>query len=144
RRSNTGRSPAFPPEPAPMSATLTPIERSVRKARRRLFGQLLVNRLAGGWSVGLLLGLGWVLAEPYVLDSAPPDLKWYVVGGLVALGTIAAVVWAKLSTPSASVVALEVDNRFALRERVTTALGLTTTEQATPAGQAVLADAAAK
>lgn len=127
-----------------MSATLTPIERSIRKARRRLFSQLLVNRLAVGWSVGLLLGLGWVLAEPFAFADAPVDFKWYVVGGLVALGTIAAIVWAKLSTPTASSTALELDTRFALRERVTTALGLTSSEQATPAGQAVLADAAAK
>lgn len=127
-----------------MPATLTPIERSVRKARRRLFGQLLVNRLAVCWSAALLLGLVCVLAEPFVTEPIPADLKWYVVGGLVALGTVAAVVWAKLSTPAAPSVALELDTRFALRERVTTALGLTPTQLATPAGQAVIADAAEK
>jgi len=127
-----------------MSAAFTPIERSVRKARRRLFLQLLVNRLAVCWSVALLLGLAWVVAQPMLVPSPPEWLWWAVVGGLVGLATILAVVWAKLATPSPRAAALEVDTRFGLRERVTTALGLSPQEQATPAGQAVLADAAAK
>jgi uncharacterized coiled-coil DUF342 family protein len=127
-----------------MSAVLTPIERSVRKARRRLFLQLLINRLAVCWTVALLLGLAWVVAQPMVVPS-PPDWLWQaVVGGLVGVATVLGVVWAKLATPSPRSAALEVDTRFGLRERVTTALGLSPQEQATPAGQAVLADAAAK
>lgn len=127
-----------------MLPTRTPIERLVRKARRRLFGQLLVNRLAVCWSVALLLGLAGVLAEPFAPVPPPPGLKWYVVGGLVAVATVAAVGWALLSVPAAASVALELDTRFALRERVTTALELSPTELATPAGRAVIADAAAK
>ena len=127
-----------------MSAVLTPIERSVRKARRRLFGQMLVNRLAVCWSVALFLGAVWVACEPLLVQSAPANLKWFVVGGLVAAGTLAAVVWARLATPSRASTALEVDNRFGLRERVTTVLGLGPAELASPAGQAVLADASAK
>jgi uncharacterized coiled-coil DUF342 family protein len=127
-----------------MFAALTPIERSVRKARRRLFLQLLVNRLAVGWSVALALGLAWVVAQPMLVESPPAWLWQAVVGGLVGIGTVLAVVWAALATPSPKVAALEVDTRFGLRERVTTALGLSPQEQATPAGQAVLADAAAK
>src|SRR5687767_14306501 len=122
-----------------MSAVLTPIERSVRKARRRIFGQLLVNRLAVGWSVALLLAAAWVACEPLLIEAAEPNLKWHVVGGLVAAGTLLAVVWANLSTPTRANTALEVDTRFGLRERVTTVLGLSPTELATPAGQAVLA-----
>jgi hypothetical protein len=127
-----------------MSAALTPIERSVRKARRRLFLQLLLNRLAVCWSAALVLGLAWVVAQPSLVPTPPPWLWWAVVGGLVALATVVAAVWAKAATPSPRAAALEVDTRFNLRERVTTALGLTPQEQATPAGQAVLADAAAK
>jgi uncharacterized coiled-coil DUF342 family protein len=79
-----------------------------------------------------------------VIQSAPANLKWYVVGGLVAAGVVAAVVWAKLATPSRTSTALAVETRFGLRERVTTGLGPGPTELATPAGQAVLADASAK
>jgi len=124
--------------------SLQPIERSVRVAHRRLFAQSLLNRLAVCWSAALVLGLGWVIAEPAILDSAADNLKWYVVGGLVGAATLAAIFWARAATPPLGRAALEVDNRFGLKERVTTALGLSEAERATPAGVAVVADAAAK
>lgn len=124
--------------------SLQPIERSVHAARRRLFAQLLLNRLAVCWSLALVLGLGWVIAEPAILDSAADNLKWYVVGALLGAGTIAAIFWARAATPPLGQAALEVDNRFGLKERVTTALGLSDAERATPAGVAVVADATAK
>src|SRR5262245_50598517 len=126
-----------------MSA-VAPIERSVRAARRRLFLQLLLNRLVAGWVVALVLGLGWLLAEPWLLESPPDWLKWAVAGGLTALGTVLAVVLAVRATPSRTAAALELDARFGLKERVTTALSLRPDEATTPAGQAVVTDAVAK
>ena len=126
-----------------MSA-LSPIERSVARARRRLFVQSLVNALIVGWAVGLGVGLGWLFAEPWVLESPPAWSKWAVVAGAAALGTALAVWRAVRSTPSREATALEIDTRFGLRERVTTALTLAERDAATPAGQAVVADAAAK
>jgi hypothetical protein len=126
-----------------MSALL-PLERSVARARRRLFVQSLVNALVSGWAVGLGVGLGWVLAEPWVLDSPPAWAKWAVAGGTVALGTLVAVWRAVRVTPTREATALEIDTRFGLRERVTTALTLAERDAASPAGQAVVADAAAK
>lgn len=125
-------------------SSAAPIERSVRAARRRLFLQTLLNRLAVGWAGALLLGLGWLLAEPWLLDTPPDRLKWYVVGGLAAAGTLLAVVLAVRATPTRAAAALELDARFGLKERVTTALGLRPDEAATPAGRAVVTDAAAK
>jgi uncharacterized coiled-coil DUF342 family protein len=126
-----------------MSA-LAPIERSVTKARRRLFLHALVNRLALCWVLALVAGLGWFLAEPWAVEAPPDWLKWVVLGGLAGLGTILGVVWAVRATPSRPAVALELDTRFGLRERVTTAVGLSPTDLSTPAGQAVLTDAAAR
>ena len=71
-------------------ATQNPIEQSVRKARRRLFAQLLLNRLAVCWSVALGLGLAWVVAQPLLVESPPAWLWQAVVGGLIALGTVVA------------------------------------------------------
>lgn len=126
-----------------MSALL-PIERSVARARRRLFVQSLLNRLFTGWAIGLVVGLGWLLAEPWVVETPPTWLKWAVVGGAAALGTILAVWRAVRTTPTREATALEIDTRFGLRERVTTALTLDARDAASPAGQAVVADAAAK
>ena len=117
-----------------------PIARAVRAARRRLILQALLNRLAAGWAAALLLALGWLLAEPWLLESPPANLKWVVAGVLAAAGTVAAVVAALRAAPTAGTTALELDARFGLKERVTTALGLGPTA-ATPAGSAVLADA---
>jgi uncharacterized coiled-coil DUF342 family protein len=117
---------------------------SVRKARRRMIVQTALNSTAVAWAGALGGTLGWVLLEPWVLENAPANLRWQVLGGLAAGGTLAAGLYTWLTRPSANSVALEVDQRFDLRERVTTALGLSETERATPAGQAVLADAQLK
>ena len=121
---------------------LAPIERSVRSARRRLFAQLLLTRLPVAWSVALVAGLAWVVAEPTLGDAAA--YRWQVLGALVAVATVLAVALARRGTPSVTSAALEVDSRFALCERLTTAVGLSEAERASPAGAAVLADALAK
>ena len=121
---------------------LAPIERSVRSARRRLFAQLLLTRLPVAWSVALVAGLAWVVAEPTLGDAAA--YRWPALGALVAVATVAAVWLARRATPSVTNAALEVDSRFALCERLTTAVGLSEEERASPAGAAVLADALAK
>jgi len=128
-----------------MSATsLSSVERSVRKARRRLVVQRLVNSLVVAWAAALAVGLGWVLVEPWAVESSPTWLRWAVLGTAAGFGTLTAIAWAVGTAPSREAAALEVDTRFGLKERVTTALGLKPEEQATPAGQAVLADAQAR
>lgn len=126
------------------ASLLSAVERSVRKARRRLILQRLVNAVAVAWVAALAVGLAWLLAEPWVVDAPAAWVRWAVLGAAAALGTAAAVAWAALTAPSREVTALELDTRFGLKERVTTALGLRPEEQGTPAGQAVLADAQAK
>ena len=127
-----------------MTTPLLPIQRSVRSARRRLFLQSLLNRVPVCWSVAMVGGLGWVVAEPFLAETPVAGVRWWVVGGLVAVSTVVAWVWAKRVTPSANSAALEIDTRFGLRERLTTAMGLSELERNTSAGQAVMADAAEK
>lgn len=127
-----------------MSAILTPIQRSVRVARRRLVLHAALNRVALAWVLALVTGLGWFLAEPWLIDSPPVWQRWAVLGGLAAVATAIAIAWTVRTAPSRHHTALEIDTRFGLRERVTTALGLVGRDVDTPAGQAVLADAAAK
>ena len=63
---------------------------------------------------------------------------------MIALAAVAGVWWSYRVTPTKPRVALEVDARFGLNERLTTAMGLDADSRATHAGQAVLADAQAK
>ena len=118
--------------------TANPLESRVRQARRRLFTQTLLNRLGLAWGCALALGLLWFLIEPAAVPAARPYLKWAVLGGLVGVGTALAVGLARRAAPSPLSAALEIDQRFELKERVTTALSLTPHDQSSPAGQALL------
>jgi hypothetical protein len=120
--------------------TPTPLDRQLGRVRRRLFVQTLLAALAWGWAGALVLGVGWFLAQPCLLLDAPAALRWYVLGGAAAAGTLAAVAWGLLRAPSAVAAALDLDQRFGLKERVTTALTLAPREVESPAGQALLAD----
>lgn len=117
------------------------VKSRLNSARRRLIAQLFLNRLAICFAVALALSLIWILAEPFLIETAIEKLKWYIVGTMLALGTIVAAVWTYLSTPTKIQAAIEFDSRFQLSERVTTALGLDAELLQTAAGQAVLADA---
>lgn len=128
-----------------MSApAIAAIVRTVRTARRRLMVQLLINRLIACWAGALVLGLGWVLAEPWLVEVPANWLKWAVIGGLSFVGTALAAWLTIRSAPSPQAVALEFDSRFGLKERITTALSLRPEDTATSAGEAVLTDATAK
>lgn len=122
----------------------SPLEIRVRQARRRLFGQVLLNRIGLAWGCALAVGLIWFLAGPFVLPNQPDYLKWVVLGVAGGLGTVVAIWTAVRSTPSSLAAALAVDARFELQERVTTAVSLDPQLQSSPAGQALLADANAK
>ncbi len=117
------------------------LDRSVRSARDRLVGQSLLNKLAVCLAVALGTSLVWFVAQPLLLEGPPKWLRWAVLGGLSGLGLLAAVVWTRRTAPSREFAALEIDSRFDLRERVTTAVALTPDLRQTSAGQALLADA---
>lgn len=127
-----------------MSSAFQLIEKPVRAAWRRLFVQNLLNSLAVSWSVALFVGLLVVVFLPGLWPTANAHLKWYLVGGLVAIGTVVGFWLAKRRAPSLSRAALEVDTRFNLKERITTAFGLTPEQLQTAVGQALLVDATKK
>jgi hypothetical protein len=120
-----------------------PLDRQVARVRRRLFLQALLDVLVWSWFGALVLAVGWFLAEPYLRPGAA-SLRWEVAGGLCGAGAILAVVLAVCHRPSALVAALVLDERFQLKERVTTALTLSETERASSAGQALVADVNAR
>ena len=126
------------------SSLLAPLERSIARVRRRLFGDRWLHAAGLGTTAGLGAGLAWFLAEPWVLESPPEQFRWIVLGTTTGLGWLAGTAWSIATRPSRETAALELDRRFTLHERVTTALGLPVQDRETPAGRALLADAVEK
>ncbi len=117
------------------------IDRSVRIAKSRLLRQSFVNHLGIGWAAALAAVLAWFVAQPMLLENPPESLRWIALSTGLALGTIFAILRTRLQAPTNERVALEIDNRFQLRERITTAVALPMELRNSPAGQALFADA---
>lgn len=106
--------------------------------------QAFVNHLGIGWAVALVLILAWFVAQPMLLENPPPSLRWIVLGAGLSLGLVVAIVRTRMGAPTDERVALEIDNRFQLRERITTAMALPGELRNSSAGQALFADAESK
>ncbi|HMP01874.1 MAG TPA: hypothetical protein PKD86_06615 [Gemmatales bacterium] len=115
------------------------IEGHIRAVRCRQTGQLLLQALPGALAVLLLLAAAWHVAEPWL--AAPLPWNWLPASLALLLGVATALAWTLLRRPSATTAALALDHAFELRERMTTAVHLTSEQRDTPAGQALLADA---
>jgi hypothetical protein len=116
------------------------LHRQVARVHRRLVLQTFLNWLAWCWAGAVLLAAGWFLAQPYLIDAPPGWLRWAITGGLIGAGTLMAVVLSFIRGPSRLAAALSLDSAFGLKERVTTSLTLAPEQEASPAGQALLAD----
>jgi hypothetical protein len=117
----------------------------VRRVRRRLFLQNLVNATIIAWLVGCAIFAAWWLARPYLFEGAPrPWADWAAGSTIFVVASLAAIIIAWRRSPSPISAALSLDERFQLRERVTTSLTLAPELQSTPAGQALIADAEEK
>ena len=116
------------------------LQAQIRHAYRRLQIQSMLNALIWCWAGAILLAAGWCLLEPWVLETAKPNLRWEVTAGLFVIGTIIGFGIGSKRAPSLVDAALSIDQRFGLCERVTTSLTLAPAEAGSPAGQALLAD----
>jgi len=123
-----------------MSSPHSLLDIQVKRVSRRLFFQTLLNRLIWCVSIALLVATVWFLLQPFFVEAAPSWLRWTVAGGLAGVSVIVAVVLAALAAPSQLTSALELDEKFELKERVTTSLTLRPEQAQTPAGQALLED----
>jgi hypothetical protein len=122
------------------ASDVSPLHRQLARVRRRLFLHGLLAALSWAWVGALLLAAGWFLLQPALITEAPPGGRWVVAGSLAAAATVVAVALAVLRRPRPVAAALAFDERFGLKERVTTALMLGPAERASAAGQALLAD----
>jgi len=121
------------------------INRQISRARRLLWTQTILNIFA--WCLiiafticffGLLVPKIWFL--PYTFASW--SRVWLIAGGLAAALTASTI--SLFYRPSAMYSAIEIDRRFGLRERISSALQLNASEKLSPVGEALLNDADSK
>lgn len=114
----------------------------VQAARRRLVTEQFVRRAV--WCLFAALVVAAVaIAVPKIvaIDGLPEQWAqaWLIGAGVV--GLLAAGVWTLLSSRTDLDAAMEIDNRFGLRERIASSLSLPEEVQETEAGQALVNDA---
>ncbi len=123
-----------------MSSTAPALHRQIARVRRRLFIQTLVQTLSRCWIAALLAAVVWFVAEPFVVRDGIPNLRWYVLGGSLTAATLLAVALAYWRRTTVLSAALSLDERFQLKERVTTSLTLDPRDTQSSAAVALLAD----
>lgn len=126
-----------------MDEILQEIEGRVEAARRRLLVRQWAGRLTKSLTVAYCLALVAIVAPKLVAIPSLPAAwaAWWLIGA-GALGLVAATVWTFLRPKSPLDAAVEIDQRYDLRERVASSLTLSEEDLATPAGVALARDAA--
>ncbi len=118
------------------------IRKQVARARRRLWVELLLNRLVRCLFVTLLAAAAAIaIPRLVVVQNLPADWTAWWLGGAAAVGCVAALVWTWARGRSELDAAMEIDRRFELKERIASSLSLTPAEADTPAGNALINDA---
>jgi hypothetical protein len=118
------------------------IRRQVGRAQRRLVLEQFLRVF--GWSLFatlLLAAIGLAVPRiwPLAIDQQAWDWSW--TGGGIAAGLVMASVWTWLIRRSKLDAAIEIDRRFALKERVSSTLALTSEELSSDVGKALMSDA---
>jgi uncharacterized coiled-coil DUF342 family protein len=124
------------------SPSRTALHRQLSRVSRRLFLQGFVDVLAWCWAGALVLAATWLLVDPLIPGERADWVRWTVAGGIGGVATLLAILLAVLRAPDKLTAALTLDERFNLKERVTTSLTLDLHTASLPAGKALLADTA--
>jgi len=114
------------------------LHQQVRRARWRLGMFRFFGALGWCWFGALLVALGLVVAGRW-FELGLPDWGWMVAA--LGAGLLAAGGWTWLTRRRPLEAAIELDRRFELRERVSSALALKPDECETPFGRALICDA---
>lgn len=118
------------------------IQQRIDAARGRLILRQWAGRLAGCLLISFTLAAVAILApKVLVLPTLPP---WWTVAwlsGAGAVGLLAATIWTYLAPKSRLDAAVEIDQRYELRERIASAMQLQEEDLQTEAGSALARDA---
>ncbi|WP_020473325.1 ABC transporter permease family protein [Zavarzinella formosa] len=113
----------------------------LRQARRRLVTQQFLQTAGIAFGIGLAFFITWLLAEPFLNIAQPMVWRWVVLGSTGGIAIAIAVLRTFRSAPSSLETALAIDQRFDLKERLTTAFSLPPELAANPVGLALIEDA---
>lgn len=127
---------------APQEQALAKLKAQVQQAQRRISLQRFIVAL--GWSlfVTFLLAVTAIaIPKFWLFELASAAWFWSWLGGSFSIGLGAAAIWTYWTQSDALHVAIEVDQRFHLRERVSSTLSLDESGRAEETGRALLQDA---
>ena len=114
------------------------LHKQIRQARRQLTVQRFLGILGWCWSAALLAALALIAIDKFY----PLGVEaWAWVAGALVVGLIAAVAWTLLARASLLEAAIEIDHRYGLKERVSSALALPPADRASEVGEALVVDA---
>jgi hypothetical protein len=114
------------------------LHKQIRRARRRLTFQRFLGVLGWCWFAALLAALVLIAVDKF----RPLGVEaWMWAAGAIGLGLAAAIVWTLIHRAGLLEAAIEIDHRYGLKERVSSALALPAADRETEAGAALAADA---
>lgn len=118
------------------------LKKQVGIARRRLVIQQFLDALAWSWFAALLAAAFAIGVQKWLLVETN-GTRWasYWLCGALAGGFIVATAWTWLVRLPELAAAMEIDHRFGLKERVSSALSISPNELETPFGKALVDDA---
>lgn len=116
------------------------VRQQVNRVRRRLLLQMIVESLLLTAGLGLLLTTIWFLVRPFAFTALGESVRWTVPAIILVLSLLGGATLGWWRRPNLVASSLALDEKFDLKERVTTFLTLTPEQIDTPAGQALLHD----
>ena len=66
------------------------LDHHLNQVRRRLVLDKLLGLVAWSWVIALALGVVWLVVQPLAFAGLAETVRWGVLGGLAAVGTVAA------------------------------------------------------
>jgi hypothetical protein len=116
--------------------------KKIRKVRRRLVVQQFLTALVWCWLVTLAIAAAAIGLQKLLLVNVD-GWHWatYWLGGAIGAGLLAAICWTGFHRAANLDAALEIDRRFGLKERISSALALSAEELQSPCGVALIDDA---
>jgi hypothetical protein len=116
------------------------VSKQLGRVRLRLFLQIALQSLLLAWAIGLMLAAAWFLVRPFAFASQGESLRWTVPAAILGVATLGGCLLAWIRRPNLVTASLAMDDKFVLKERVTTFLTLSDEQLETPAGQALVHD----